>query len=115
MPLIKLQVSVPVPEAQRAELLSALSKLAGEAIGKPEQYVMAAVEESAILMSGKPGPAAFADVRSIGGLSSKVNRELSQKLCALLSQSLGIPANRVYANFTDVDAANWGWNGSTFG
>ncbi len=75
---------------------------------------MVTVSPAAILMSGKPGDAAFVDVRSIGGLSGDVNRELSQKVCGLLSESLGVPQNRIYLNFTDVEASNWGWNGKIF-
>ncbi|MGA2180101.1 MAG: phenylpyruvate tautomerase MIF-related protein [Verrucomicrobiota bacterium] len=26
-----------------------------------------------------------------------------------------MPPDRIYLNFTDVPAANWGWNGNTFG
>jgi phenylpyruvate tautomerase PptA (4-oxalocrotonate tautomerase family) len=115
MPLLKLQTSVSVPQDKRAELLGSLSKLIGHAIGKPEQYVMVTIEEGPILMSGKDGPAAFADVRSIGGLDGNVNREISQNLCVLLNKTLGISANRVYLNFTDVAPGNWGWNSSTFG
>jgi hypothetical protein len=46
-------------------------------------------------MSGSPGDAAFVDVRSIGGLTRVVNRKLSQKVCQLLHDSLGIPPNRI--------------------
>ena len=55
------------------------------------------------------------DIRSIGGLSGEVNRKLSQKICRLLNDALAIPPGRVYLNFTDVKAANWGWKGETFG
>jgi phenylpyruvate tautomerase len=115
MPMLKLQTSIPVRGDKRAELLSSLSKLIASATGKPEQYVMVLIEEGPVLMSGKDGPAAFADIRSIGGLGGKVNRNISQNVCDLLSQSLEIPANRVYLNFTDVAASSWGWNSSTFG
>ncbi len=115
MPLLKLQTSVPVPENQRAELLAALSKIASSAIGKPELYVMAAIETGPILMSGQPGPAAFADVRSIGGLGGSVNTRIAKELCALLQQKLGIPPERVFLNFTEVPGGNWGWNGETIG
>ena len=70
---------------------------------------------AATLMSGKPGDGAFVDLRSIGGLGDEVNRKLSQQVCKLLKDSLGISPDRVYLNFTDVEAVNWGWNGSTFG
>ena len=115
MPLLKLETTVPVSDGQREQLLASLSKIVAETIGKPEQYVMITIGTSSIFMSGKPGDAAFVDIRSIGGLSAEVNRQLAQKVCALLAQSLRIPQNRIYLNFTDVDAGDWGWNCSTFG
>jgi len=115
MPLLKLETTVVLSEDKQKALLAALSKSVAETIGKPEQYVMVTLSQAAMLMSGNPGDAAFVDVRSIGGLTDDVNRKLSQKVCKLLNDSLGVPENRVYLNFTDVEASNWGWNGSTFG
>ena len=115
MPLLKLETTLPLPEEKGKPLLAALSKAVASVIGKPEQYVMVTASQSAMVMSGKPGDAAFVDVRSIGGLNGDTNRKLSQQICKLLKDSLGIPSDRVYLNFTDVEAGNWGWNGSTFG
>ncbi len=115
MPLLKLQTSVSIPDDKQAGLLAALSKLMAQATGKPERYVMVTVGRAGMLMSGESGPTAFADVRGIGGLTGKVNQEITQKLCDLLNQSLGIPADRVYITFTNVEASNWGCNGTTFG
>jgi len=115
MPLLKLETTVPLPEEKRKPLLAALSKVLASATGKPEQYVMLTASQSAMLMSGKAGEAAFVDIRSIGGLNGETNRILSQQICKLLKDSLGIAPDRVYLNFSDVEAGNWGWNGSTFG
>ena len=115
MPLLKLETTVALTEDQRQALLASLSKTVAETIGKPQQYVMVAASQAAMQMSGSAGDAAFVDVRSIGGLSDDVNRKLSQKVSQLLHDSLGIPPNRIYLNFTDVQASHWGWNGSTFG
>jgi phenylpyruvate tautomerase PptA (4-oxalocrotonate tautomerase family) len=115
MPLLKLEATVAIPDEKRKTLLTSLSKAVAVTIGKPEQYVMVTIGQAAMVISAKPGDAAFVDVRSIGGLSDDVNRKLSQQVCKLLNDSLGIPPDRVYLNFTDVDAGNWGWNGSTFG
>jgi phenylpyruvate tautomerase PptA (4-oxalocrotonate tautomerase family) len=115
MPLVKIETSIVLSEEKRQGLLACLSKTVAEAIGKPEQYVMAAMSEADIQMSGTPGDAAFVDIRSIGGLTDDVIRTLAQKVCKLLADSLGIPANRIYLNFTDIAASHWGWNGSTFG
>lgn len=115
MPLLKLETTVVLSEDKRKALLASLSKTVAETIGKPEQYVMVAVGQAAMVMSGSPGEAAFVDIRSIGGLTNDVNRKLSQKVCKLLNHSLGVPEDRVYLNFTEVEASNWGWNGSIFG
>jgi len=115
MPLLKLETTVALSDEKRKALLPALSKIVAETIGKPEDYVMVTINSSAILMAGKPGDAAFVDIRSIGGLSKDVNRQLSKKVCALLSESIGVAQNRIYLNFSDIDAGNWGWNGNTFG
>ena len=115
MPLLKLETTVVLTEDKRQALLASLSKTITETIGKPQQYVMVVAGQAAMQMSGSPGNAAFVDVRSIGGLTGDVNRKLSQKVCQLLHDSLGIQPNRIYLNFTDVQASHWGWNGNTFG
>jgi phenylpyruvate tautomerase PptA (4-oxalocrotonate tautomerase family) len=115
MPLLKLETTVALSNEKKSALLASLSKIVAETIGKPEQYVMAVANSAAMFMSGKPGAAAFVDLRSIGGLDDDVNRRLSQKICKLLGESLGVQPDRIYLNFTDVAAGNWGWNGDTFG
>jgi phenylpyruvate tautomerase len=115
MPLLKLETSVELSNEQRQQLLASLSKIVADAIGKPEQYVMVTLGSAAILMAAQPGPAAFLEVKSIGGLGAEVNRRLSQKICALLAQSLRVAPSRVYLNFSELAAADWGWNGDIFG
>jgi phenylpyruvate tautomerase PptA (4-oxalocrotonate tautomerase family) len=115
MPLLKLETTVALSDEEKKALLASLSKIVAGMIGKPEQYVMVVANPVAMLMSGKPGDAALVDVRSIGGLGGDVNRQLAQKICGLLKESIGVPPDRVYLNFTDIAAGNWGWDGSTFG
>src|SRR5215467_8080439 len=115
MPLLKLETTVALSEDKRKGLLTSLSKAVASTIGKPEQYVMVTISQASIVMSGKSGDAAFVDIRSIGGLGGEVNRKLSQYVSKLLTDSLEISSDRVYLNFTDVEAGSWGWNGSTFG
>ena len=114
MPLLKLQTSVSLSDKKTEALLASLSKIVAETIGKPEQYVMVTMDTTSVMMAGKAGDAAFADLRSIGGLGPDVNTRLSQRICDALNESLGLAPNRVYINFTDVSAASWGWNRDTF-
>jgi phenylpyruvate tautomerase len=116
MPYIKLETTETVAADAKRGLCEKLSRLCAETIGKPEQYVQALVVDGvAMVHGGERGPAAFVDVRSIGGLGSKVCQGLAAKVCALLDQTLGVPGSRVYLNFTEVAAAKWGHDGSTFG
>ncbi len=115
MPLIKLDLPDSVSEEQITKLLPAISKMLADITGKPEKYVMATIGRMALMMASKPGLAAFADIRGIGGLTPAVNKKLAQALCALLEEILQIAPDRVYINFADVAASNWGFNGCTFG
>jgi phenylpyruvate tautomerase len=115
MPLLKLETTVALSDDKRNTLLGSLSKAVAGTIGKPEQYVMVSISQAAMVLSGKTGEAAFVDIRSIGGLTGEVNHKLSQQICKLLNDSIGVAPDRIYLNFTDVAAGNWGWNGSTFG
>lgn len=115
MPLLKVETTVAISEEKQKDLLASLSRIVAQNIGKPELYVMVSISQTAMLMSGKQGDAAFVDVRSIGGLTSDVNQDLSRQICQLLKGSLGISPERVYLNFIDINADNWGWNGETFG
>jgi len=76
---------------------------------------MAIVSEAEISMAGKPGPAAFVDVRSIGSVNKKINSRICAGVTGLLLELLGIPGERVYISFSDVKGENWGCNGSIFG
>ena len=92
-----------------------MSKIVAESTGKPEQYVMAIVDTADFMLGGHLSMAAFANVCGIGGVNREINGKISEKLCALLESRLEISPERVYINFTDIPAENWGWNGSTFG
>ena len=115
MPFVKITSSVEVPAEKREPFLAAVSKAVAGATGKPERYMMVALEAGSILFAGKTGPGAFVDVRAIGGLTPEVNAKISGQVCALLKQWLEVPGERVYLTFADVPATHWGTNGTTFG
>ena len=115
MPLLHLETSAVLSGAAQKTLMTALSKLVADTLGKPEAYVMVVVQPVALLLGGTDDPAAFIDLRSIGGLSNAINRRLSEQLCGLLRERLNLSPDRVYVHFQDVPPAQWGWNNSTFG
>ena len=114
MPLLKLETSVPLTDDKRTNLAQALSTIVAETIGKPESYMMVIIGQGTVCMGGEVSPGAFVDIRSIGGLNPSVNGTLSEKVCGLLGEELGIDTRRVYLNFSNVERPGWGWDGKTF-
>ena len=116
MPLLRLDTSERLSDDKKAALCAKLSKICAETIGKPEGYMMVAISDGATMsLGGEIGPTAFADVRSLGGLSAKVNRILSERICTVLEETAKIPSGRVYLNFTSLEGSSWGHDKSTFG
>ncbi len=114
MPSIDIKVSRAINQTSANQLCQKLSALLTETLHKPEQYVMVALSQAVMCMSGTDEDAAFCDVRSIGGLQPETNRAISSGVCKLLSEHLSIDPARIYLNFSNVERTNWGYNGSTF-
>jgi phenylpyruvate tautomerase PptA (4-oxalocrotonate tautomerase family) len=97
----------------KENLLKIASQTVAKATGKPESYVMIALEaEAAMSMGGQDGPTAFLDYRALGLPSDRA--AFSDTLCSLINQQLNIPGDRIYISMTDSERQNWGWNHSTF-
>jgi hypothetical protein len=83
-------------------------------LGKPERYVMVSMEHNPVMLfGGSDEPLAYLELKSIG-LPETKTAEFSQALASLLNDELGLPADRIYIEFTDAPRAMWGWNGGTF-
>ncbi len=114
MPLLKIQTNREVAPEQRQPLLRQASAKVAELLGKPERYVMVSLEHnSEMLFGGDAAPLAYLELKSIG-LPGDHTRELSAGLCHLIQDTLEIPTERVYIEFSDAARHLWGWNGETF-
>jgi len=114
MPFLKIQSNTAIDEADATSLLTDASKLVAHELGKPESYVMVALEPpQPMLFAGSDAPLAYLELKSIG-LPENKTATLSAALCKLIENKIGIPANRVYIEFADAPRAMWGWDGGTF-
>jgi phenylpyruvate tautomerase len=115
MPYLSIQTNVSVSAERQSELLAAASVLISKQLGKPESYVMVAVEPVArMTFAGSENPAAFLRLESIGLPDAKL-KPLSAALCELIETHCGVPPNRVFIRLIDVAAKFWGHAGDTFG
>lgn len=114
MPYLKIQTNVEREPGDCQPVLARVSRMIAERLGKPERYVMVALEAPvAMMIAGTEAPAAYLELKSIG-LPEERTPELSKALCELIHDEFGIRPERVYIEFADAPRALWGWNGGTF-
>jgi len=111
MPYLNIVTNQPIND--EAALLKVASKTVAKASGKPESYVMIAVEsKTAMSFGGSTEPAAILDYRSLGLPSDR--KALSDALCTMIEEQIGVSGSRTYISMTDSERQNWGWDHSTF-
>ncbi len=114
MPYLKIQTNLPLSKKAERTVLKNASQLVAELLGKPESYVMVALEANIpMLFAGSDDPVAFLELKSIG-LPAQRTKDLSEALCQMVEGHLGVPSDRVYVKFIDVKRGMWGWKGDTF-
>ena len=90
-----------------------ISKMVADLTGKPETYVMTMIQSNTqMTFAGSDEPCCFIKLKSIGTLNPSI---MSKSLCELIASKTNIKTNRIYLEFIDVKASNWGFNSSTFG
>ncbi len=114
MPTLRILTNARVPADDRAGLLARASRTLAELLGKPESYVMVILEDGRdMVFAGTPAPAAYLELKSLG-LPEGQTAQYSRALCDLMTDALGIPADRVYIEFAAPARQMFGWNGGTF-
>ncbi|MBK9991626.1 MAG: hypothetical protein IPP19_13020 [Verrucomicrobia bacterium] len=113
MPYLKIQTNLPLTEKAEHSILKSASSLVASELGKPEEFVMIAVQpDTPMMFGGSDDPVAFLELKSIA-LPGAKTKQLSQSLCTLIKEHLD-SMERVYVKFIDVKRGMWGWKGDTF-
>jgi phenylpyruvate tautomerase len=114
MPFLKIQTNQPLAQTTAKALAAKASGRVADLLGKPESYVMVTVETNAAMQfAGSDQPLAYLELKSIG-LPESLTPSASRVLCELVTGETGVPANRIYIEFSDAPRQMWGWNGATF-
>ena len=115
MPLITIKSSQPII-TNKADIASKITALLSRLLNKPSKYIMVIVEEDAdIYFDNSEEACCLVDLKSIGGLSSEVNKSISKEICNFIENVLSVNSNRIYINFEDIEAGKWGFDRKTFG
>ncbi len=114
MPCIQLKVSTPVTEQQEITLKERLGKAISVFPGKSEAWLMVEIEAGCHLWfrGDNSAPTAFAEVKILGTSTREYFEKMTNELCGILSEVLGIPGDRTYVKYEEV--THWGYNGGNF-
>lgn len=111
MPFLNIKTNQTISDP--AAFAKIASQTVAQASGKPESYVMVAVESNLTMSFGaSDAPAALLDYRSLGLPSDR--KAFSDVLCSLIEKEIGVSGSRTYISMTDSERQNWGWDHSTF-
>tara|TARA_Y100001933_G_C18608151_1_gene400969 strand:- start:12 stop:347 length:336 start_codon:yes stop_codon:yes gene_type:complete len=111
VPLLNISTNTKIKNEQI--LLAKSSDFISSLTGKPINFIMVKLTHSLSMnFAGTDEPCAFIEIKSIGSL---LPSKMSKPICEFFSNELGIPAERIYISFQDVDSKNWAWNSKTFG
>ena len=114
MPYLQIQTNQSVNAEKSQQLMQNASKTVAEILGKSENYVMVALQQSVTMMfAGNNEPLAYLQLKSLG-LPESSTADFSQALCDLVNKELGIAPERIYIEFTNPARHMWGWNNKTF-
>ena len=114
MPYLLIKTNQTLSAEAGQTLLAEASREVAGALGKPERYVMVALEQGCpMLFGGSAAPLTYLELKSIG-LPEGRTGELSSLLAKLASKHLGVSQERVYIEFSNASGPMWGWNGATF-
>lgn len=114
MPYLKIQTNLALDTNKASQFIKSASRLVAEGLGKPERYVMVALEPPVpMVFAGSDAPAVFMELKSIG-LSESQTPKLSEQLCQLVNAEFAVPTDRIYIEFQDAPRKMWGWDSGTF-
>jgi phenylpyruvate tautomerase len=76
--------------------------------------IVKVTDECVLSFAGTFDPAFNANLYSIGKISPEMNANTSAGLSEYFAKELGLPSDRGYIAFFDVEASNLGYKGATF-
>ena len=114
MPFIGSKITVKVSKEKKETIKKRLGAAIELIPGKSERFLMVGFEdEYSLFFSGEElEKGAFVEVKIFGKASKESYDKLTSAICLIYEEELGIPQNRTYVKYEEVE--NWGWNGKNF-
>ena len=111
MPYVHVVTTAELNPAKKSALLEAIAPLLSTLPGKSRENSMVHIDGDAFMAMGDPAePCAFCEIRLYKVSPMEAKAAFTEKLTALLTVQCGVPADKVYINFLEME--NWGVGGS---
>ena len=110
MPYINVSTSAKVEDKKK--LLEEISIFVSSLTNKSKRFVMARLDDNSEMYFEDESPRCFLEIKSIGSLNPL---EMAKPISNFVYEKMGIPIDKIYISFVDVQASMWVWNGRTFG
>ena len=113
MPFIQTKTNCSVSADQEKALKTRFGKTIEHLPGKTERWLMLDFEDDCRMwFGGSDAPCAFLEVKLFGRAGGSSYDQLTAAITEDIGAVLGIPADRVYVKYEEID--HWGWNRSNF-
>ncbi|MBQ9516795.1 MAG: hypothetical protein IJR60_01795 [Eubacterium sp.] len=113
MPYVDLKTNKPLTGEVIEQVKSDLGNAICAIPGKSEAWLMVRVEgDSNMFFKGSGDDCAMFDVSIFGSASDSAYDNLTQRICKISEERLGVPAARTYVKYSEY--AHWGWNNMNF-
>lgn len=110
MPILEIQVSDRRSSLTRTQILRRASALVAEALGKPESCVMVSLKSPYMMLDHARHPVAYMQLKSVDLTDEQIQR-LSSELSTYVLEVFGVPADRTYIEFANLNPEYFAWNG----
>ena len=114
MPYIGTKTTVEISREKEIILKEKMGKAIEAIPGKTEAWLMCEFEDSCRLWfkGVDSAPSADVEVKLLGSAKAEYYEKLTAIICGILSDELGIPADRTYVKYEEC--SHWGWNNTNF-
>ena len=114
MPYIETKTTAKVTKEKEIELKEKLGEAIALIPGKSESWLMLnLIDECRMAFKGTLEPdIAMVEIDIFGNASDRAFDALTERVCEVISETIGVPSDRIYVKYREVD--RWGWNGSNF-
>ena len=115
MPFLRVETNIEYNSEIVTVFLKETTEIISKLVGKPKEYVMCRLSQfSPMSFGGNKLPSVYMEMKSVG-LTGEQVKKLAPGLTELAEKYFIVPADNVYIEFNNAQAAFWSCGGAVLG